>query len=137
MTEKEAIAKLNRGINVANWYNWKDRNKDKYSEVLTRIRANKLESLLEQVDKAANGRDGIRHDWRAAQWMLTVHAPERFSDKSRQAEQPVSVAISIAPELARLAFPVVDCPSEPVRDKLPAPEVRALPEARPEDVPQG
>ena len=61
LTEKEAIAKLNRGINVANWYNWKDRNKDKYSEVLTRIRANKLESLLEQVEDRKSTRLNSSH----------------------------------------------------------------------------
>ena len=136
----ETGAALLLGVKPEIWFSWKSRNAVQFSDILSRIREAKLNALLDGIDKAGEGGlPGMKQaDWRAKAFLVQqVLGRDRYGDTKQQAEQAPAIAISIAPELARLAFPVVDCPSEPIREKLPAPEARALPEARQGDTPQG
>jgi hypothetical protein len=86
---------------------WKDRakNRPKFETLLTRVRAGKIKSLIKEVTRAATGADGVRHDWRAADRLLAVTAPERYA-QARDSQAPVSVQVSVTvgrmQELVRL-----------------------------------
>jgi hypothetical protein len=105
MTETEAVTLL--GINPRAWFLWKDRakNRPKFEALLTRVRAGKIKSLISEVTRAATGADGVRHDWRAADRLLAVTAPERYA-QARDSQAPVSVQVSVTvgrmQELVRL-----------------------------------
>ena len=103
LNETEACLQI--GIKPHAWFNWKVDNKDKYQDTFTRIRGNRISHLLEQVDKAANGRDGIRHDWRASQWLLSVSAPERFAQREQTASTNApAIALDVLSSLASLVY---------------------------------
>lgn len=75
------------GINPLVWHNWKHRNKssEKYDDCLTRLRAKFIAGRVATI-KAAETKD-----WRAADRLLQIVAPERFSPKHEQ--QPINVAV--------------------------------------------
>jgi hypothetical protein len=81
LNESEACALL--GIKRETWYAWKGDHADKYSHIFTRIRGNRIDNLLKEVETAAAGDParGIRHDWRAADRLLAISAPDRFSQR--------------------------------------------------------
>ena len=88
------------------WFDWKHRNKAKFSDILSRIREAKLNAIIDSIDEAGDGdaSRGMRPDWRAKAWIAErVIAPERFQQKPEQAAAP-SVTISISPALASLVY---------------------------------
>ena len=117
----ETGAALMLGIDPAVWFDWKHRNKAKFSDILSRIREAKLNAIIDSIDEAGDGdaSRGMRPDWRAKAWIAErVIAPERFQQKPEQAAAP-SVTISISPALASLVYgsnsPAIDI--EPVQPK--------------------
>lgn len=98
LTETEAV--VLQGIKPQAWFDFKTRNRSissKYAETLSRVRASFHAHQMEQIDKAADGRDGVRHDWRAALCRLQMSDRERFSTQPSQ--QPATVnntAITLA-----------------------------------------
>ncbi len=85
LNETEACKTLE--INPKVWRNWKDRNKsaEKYDDALTRLRAGFIKGRIDTIKRAEN------KDWRAADRLLQIVAPERFG--SRQESAPVQVAV--------------------------------------------
>ena len=83
LTESEACYQL--GIVPKQWFNFKlkKHNQLEYDSILTRIKGARVKCMLDEIRKAAQGKDGVRHDWRAADRLLAVVAPERFSQASQ------------------------------------------------------
>ena len=79
MTETEACLQLD--IQPKHWFSWKNKAKrmGKFEEIMTRIRGARLAGNLEQIKKAAEGKDGVRHDWRAADRLNAVISPDRYA----------------------------------------------------------
>ena len=65
---------------------WKERikNKPEFEVLVTRARAAKIKGCFAQIRKAAEGQDGVRHDWRAADRLLAIAGPERYSQSAGQ-----------------------------------------------------
>mgnify|MGYP003351989770 FL=1 len=131
LNETEACALL--GVKPEAWFNWKVLHKHKYNDALSRIRAAKINSCLEAIDQAGDGRTIetatgetivlARADWRAKAWMLErAVAPERFREQQQQASPLPAIAAEILSELSAKVF-AKDRP-EAVLD---AQEVKALP----------
>ena len=89
----------------------------KYDDLLTRLKASRVDGLLSNVEKAANGEDGVRLDWRASQWLLQVIAPEFREDKGQATPAPV-VNVAILDSLSRMVYAVDSPPTQPIA--LPA-----------------
>src|SRR5512146_2661811 len=64
----ETEASLLCGFPVRQWFRWKERNKSagKFDTLLAGMKAQRIANNLAQIDKAATGTCGVRHDWRAA-----------------------------------------------------------------------
>jgi hypothetical protein len=79
MTEREAALLL--GITPQSWYQFRSRNKSsaKFEQSLTRARGAFIAANLREMEKAAGGKDGVRHDWRAADRLNQIAAPDRFA----------------------------------------------------------
>lgn len=121
LNESEACAIL--GIDRQRWFNWKSINKSRCEDIFTRIRGNRLQNLIGQIEAAAEGdaTRGIRHDWRAADRLLAISAPERFakSAESATATPQQALAVEVVSHLVRLAYPA------PQPLALPAPTTTA------------
>lgn len=82
---------LIRGIGEKQWWNWKSkgRNKEKFTDLFTRIRESKIDLLVERIENASEDADisvgdkiiTKRGDWRAAAWLTEKIAPERFAQQ--------------------------------------------------------
>ncbi len=82
-TESEAVLML--GLRPAKWFNFKNRAKRnaKYGEILTRLRGVYIAGNIRQMELAAGGLGGVRHDWRAADRLNQIIAPERFGPRDQ------------------------------------------------------
>jgi len=120
LNESEACSRLQ--LKKESWFNWKHRNPDKSSELITRIRANRLANLLGEIETAAKGdaERGIRHDWRAADRLLAITSPERFGRTQESAPPAPMVNIAVLDSLSRLVYSVDSPPAQPMA--LPAAE---------------
>jgi hypothetical protein len=118
LNESEACSRLQ--LKKESWFNWKHRNPDKSGELITRIRANRLANLLGEIETAAKGdaERGIRHDWRAADRLLAISAPERFGKSQETAPPAPVVNIAVLDSLSRLVYSVDSPPAQPIA--LPA-----------------
>jgi hypothetical protein len=107
LTETEAVLKYDC-FTVKQWFNWKSRGKrmEKYAEVLTRIKADRIDANLEEIERAATGADGVRHDWRAADRLNAIIAPERFAQNREQTvhnhQTAIIAAVGSEEQLAKL-----------------------------------
>ena len=103
LNESESCAML--GIKRESWFNWKSINASQYDDIFTRIRGNRIKSLISEVQAAAHGDAdrGIRHDWRAADRLLAISAPERFAKQPETTQQP-TVNVLVTSELSRLVY---------------------------------
>ena len=92
MTETEAAHRMD--IQQSLWFNWKNRAKrcDKFNEILARMKSCRIDTLLGEIDKAASGSEGVRHDWRAADRLLSI-ADSRFSQANRSDQTTVNVSL--------------------------------------------
>ena len=122
MSQTHAAARI--GLNPPSFANWVSENRLKYDELLTRLKASRVDGLLSNVEKAANGEDGVRLDWRASQWLLQVVAPEFREDKG-QAPPPPVVNVAILDSLSRMVYAVDSPPAQPMA--LPAAEDSGTP----------
>lgn len=93
------------------WFNWKSIHKSEYEDIFTRIKASRIKNLVGQIDKAANGSDGIRHDWRAADRLLAIADP-RFRETKEPTPATPAIALDVLSSLASLVYgqgkPTVD-----------------------------
>jgi hypothetical protein len=122
-TESEAALMLN--LRPIQWFNWKLKHKNslKYGEILSRLKGDYIAGNIRQIEKAANGTDGIRHDWRAADRLNAIIAPERFAQR---AEAPVAGVTIDVGSLGKLIDKVYGAASGAVVE-CPAADVAALP----------
>jgi len=79
LTESEACEVA--GILPETWTKWKNRHGHdaRFVRILTRVRATYIKGNFEQMEKAAGGKGGIRHDWRAADRLNAIVAPDRYA----------------------------------------------------------
>lgn len=115
LNESEACAML--GFRRETWFTWKHENAVKYGNIFTRIRGQRIDGLLAQIDKAAEGKDGVRHDWRAADRLLAITAPDRFAARANDQSPAPTINVAILPSLAAQVYA-----------PLPSPATAALPE---------
>ena len=92
MLENEAVTKLDR-FTPNSWYLWKQRakNNNRFTQVLLRMKQARIDGLLGEIEKAGQGTNGVRHDWRAADRLLSI-ADSRFiqnRDQGQAQAQPM------------------------------------------------
>ena len=130
LNESEACRRL--GIRPKAWFDWKSRanRTARFAEMLEAFRADRIESLIDRIEKSANGTGGVKYpDWRAALAILKFTDQKRFGDTPAVAINPMPVIqISIIHEQLKKVIGF-DCdadvkalPSAPVGGTLPAPE---------------
>jgi hypothetical protein len=93
----ETQAVLKHGLfRVQQWWNWKCKAKRtaKFAECVSRLKAQRIDANLREIEKAATGQSGVRHDWRAADRMLSIIAPEQFAPKSDVVNNNVAVLVT-------------------------------------------
>ena len=83
LTETEAVLILKK--EPKSWFLFKQRGGRgaKFAQILERIRGIRIDHCLGEMEKAAAGKDGVRHDWRAADRLMQVTAPSRFGPTSQ------------------------------------------------------
>jgi len=118
MSQTHAAAKI--GLNPPSFANWVSENRLKYDDLLTRLKASRVDGLLSNVERAANGEDGVRLDWRASEFLLKLADPMFREDKGQAAPAPV-VNVAVLDSLSRLVYSVDSPPLSPP----------ALPDAKP------
>jgi hypothetical protein len=105
LTEAEACECL--GIRPRSWYGWREshKNQAEYTALLTRVRGEYLRANLAQMEKAAAGKGGVRHDWRAADRLNAITAPDRYAaSQPPPAELPAAVPPSVVNCWIALAY---------------------------------
>jgi hypothetical protein len=92
LTEAEACECL--GIRPRTWYGWREihRNQAEYAGLLTRVRGQYIRANLREMEKASVGQGGHRPDWRAADRLNAIVAPDRYAaPQPPPAELPATV----------------------------------------------
>ena len=94
--ETKAVLLLNKFTPRA-WFNWKTRGNraGKISELYARTEVIRTDRLVGEIEKAATGSGGIRHDWRAAQFLAGVVDP-KFSTTPAASNQSVQITVDPA-----------------------------------------
>ena len=129
LTETESCIHL--GIRPEAWFHWKQMNKHhaQNEQVITRVRAAHVDSLISSIDEMGSPEAGKKRDWRAKAWQAERMFPERFGQAQQsapaQASMPTTVNVWI--EAAYAA-------SKPAID-VQAVEVKALHDKPLEDDP--
>ena len=80
LTESEACRRL--GIKPRTWFDFKSRagRNQQFSDMVEAYRAQRIEQLIERIEKSADG-DGVKFpDWRAALALLKITDQRRFGD---------------------------------------------------------
>jgi len=119
MTETQASAKL--GIKDKAWWNWKSLHKEKFNEAFTRLKAQRIDNLLANMQDHADGNPerNIRSDWRCSAALLAFTAPDQFGTKQQEVQAAPTLQITISQELAKSIFQpliqpkVIDVTPEP------------------------
>lgn len=121
LTETEACQIL--GIKPETWFTWKCRrnNESKYVELLSRHRAQFIKSRMDTIQRAEV------KDWRAADRLLQITAPERFGVK--QQTGPVLIAAVDNNVLSTALSRVFDTrqPEKRLEQPTTPPSVKPLP----------
>jgi hypothetical protein len=80
LTESEACRRL--GVKPRTWFDWKSRagRNQKFADLLEAYRADRIESLIDRIEKSANGIDVKYPDFRAALALLKITDQRRFGD---------------------------------------------------------
>jgi predicted DNA-binding protein (UPF0251 family) len=115
MSQTHAAARI--GLNPPSFANWVSENRFKYDDLLTRLKASRVDGLLSNVERAANGEDGVRLDWRASEFLLKLADPMFRESKDNAPPAPV-VNVAILDSLSRLVYSVDSPPAQPIA--LPA-----------------
>ena len=124
LTESEACRLLN--VRPQSWFSWKSRHNraEKFAALLEAFRADRLNSLIEQIEAGAKGVNMKQPDWRAAAHLLAVTGDKaRFGPQADATPMPQPVGqISEAAMLKILAMlraenakPVIDVPANEPR----------------------
>jgi hypothetical protein len=114
LTETEACEAA--GINPETWCKWKRRHGHdaRYVRVLTRARARYVARNLKEIEKAAAGKDGVRHDWRAADRLNQIAKPEAYAVPLPAESAPVFPALPVTVNVwLDAAAKVVSAPAQP------------------------
>ena len=92
-----------RGIKPELWFRFKNRVKmlPKINKLFARALGSRKHNLLGEMEKAACGTGGVRHDWRAAQALAGIVDP-RLGGQQQPAQPTTSVSID-EPALRRIA----------------------------------
>ena len=130
------------GLRARTFYQWRERHKNQaeFETLLTRVRGQYIAANLREMEKAAAGKDGVRHDWRSAHALAGIAAGDnRYSPQQPPADpvrQPAMnpAVVNIWVELGALMEPprpagaIVDTTAEEVKqladkpaDPTPAP----------------
>jgi len=125
LNESEACRRL--GIRPKAWFDWKSRanRTARFAEMLEAFRADRIESLIDRIEKSANGTGGVKYpDWRAALAILKFTDQKRFGDTPAVAINPMPVIqISIIHEQLKKVIgfdlPAKALPPAPVGETLP------------------
>jgi len=133
LSETESCRRL--GIKPRTWFDWKSRARrnEKFDELLEAFRADRIEQLINRIEKSANGEDLKYPDWRAALALLKITDQKRFGDSpATDANPPASVCVNVMVDAIRRVYagPAVSesegkllAPAQAVRDAnlLPPP----------------
>ena len=102
LTETEACH--NQDIDPKHWFVFKQRDKvkQKFDNILSRMKQARIDSLLTEIERAAMGGKTlsgapVRHDWRAADRLLSV-ADNRFS-QAAMAVNSITVQSAVTVQL--------------------------------------
>ena len=106
-TETEAAMLC--GFSAKQWFKWKERAKSsgKFDVLLAGMKANYINGNLAQIEKAANGTHGIRHDWRAADRLNAIIAPERFAQRAESQTDAAKVMLLTADAMNKIASQMI------------------------------
>ncbi len=77
LTETSAVYR-HGNMTPNQWFKWKTRakNSGKFEHIVERMKSTRLNLLVDNIEDAATGRrEGVRHDWRAAQFLAGVIEP--------------------------------------------------------------
>ena len=127
LTESEACRRL--GIQPRVWFNFKERagRGEKFAALLEAYRAHRIEHLIEQIEKSADG-IGVKYpDFRAALALLKITDQKRFGDAPAVEAPPLPVvSVTIMSAAAKQIYDdVVTLPA--TLPALPPPAPVALP----------
>jgi hypothetical protein len=111
-------------VRPQSWFSWKSRHNraEKFAALLEAFRADRLNSLIEQIEAGAKGVNMKQPDWRAAAHLLSVTDKHRFGPQAEAAPLPQpwntltdeTMTKLLAMLRAGNAKPVIDVPaSEP------------------------
>ena len=142
LSETESCRRL--GIKPRTWFDWKSRARrnEKFDELLEAFRADRIEQLINRIEKSANGEDLKYPDWRAALALLKITDQKRFGDSpATDANPPASVCVNVMVDAIRRVYagPAVSesegkllAPAQAVRDAnlLPPPATVLTPEVK-------
>ena len=80
LTESEACRKI--GVRPQAWFSWKSRHNrsEKFAALLEAFRAERIDTLITNVEDGANGKGMKQPDWRAAAHLLKIADAARFGD---------------------------------------------------------
>lgn len=128
MNETQAV--MRHGFfTVRQWFNWKSRARriEKYADAVSRLKAQRIDANLAEIEKASKGIGPHRPDWRAADRMLSIISPEQFAPKTDAAQNNTAVVLtedSLRGILDRVCRQrqVVTVTSEPVKLLAPGPD---------------
>lgn len=81
MTEAAQVMEI-KPRQLENWI-WKGSNKQKFDELISRLKAARINNLIDSVSVAVDGDPDrkIRADWRAAVWLAGLIDPSRYAAK--------------------------------------------------------
>lgn len=82
LTESEACRRL--GIRPRAWFDWKSRcgRTQKFADLLEAYRADRIEGLIDRIEKSADGVGLKFPDWRAAFALLKITDLKRFGESA-------------------------------------------------------
>jgi hypothetical protein len=103
LTESEACRRL--GIKPRTWFDWKSRagRNQKFADLLEAYRADRIESLIDRIEKSADGERLKYPDWRAALALLKITDQRRFGDAATVeiSTGPVNITLGSPDNLAK------------------------------------
>lgn len=88
-TDQEACQLI--GINPMTFNRWRQKSKNdvRFSALIARLRAVRLENIINRIDDASLGKSMKQPDWRAAAWLAGVIDRERYGDQKVIASKTV------------------------------------------------
>ena len=102
--------------------------------MLTRMKQDRIDHMLNQVETAATVERakaaGIRHDWRAADRLLAVIAPERFSQVAQVSQDNRVQVVINESSRAKVSAMIEEALKQPAIDCPPATAMPPLPDAK-------